>query len=192
MSARAPVSRARALAAARADPGGRAAVAALLEAQFHHLGRDAAHPDGNVLRRLGFRREAAPPGRRRAVTRYVRSGPDDVVALWPFALCVADGDGTVLVPRRGRASWSPLAARPDVHDLDGLHAVRQAARPCGARGLSRVCAWLGGHERAVAALVGTGHRAPAEARSRAAPGDPYDLADAWTLHAVALATAGGD
>lgn len=185
MTARHAVDAAACLTAARARPGGRREIAALLEAQFHHLGRDVTHPDGNVLRRLGFLRQRPPAGRRTAVTRYVRTD-GLLVAVWPFALCVGDARGAALLPRRGRPSLWPLAAQPDCFTARELGVARRGCVACPDPLVGRAFAWLASYEQAVDGLVGTAHREPVETRHRAAPGDGYALHAAWRTHLAAL------
>lgn len=190
MSAHGPVDARRCLAAARDAPGSRTAVAALLEAQFHHMGRDVSHPAGNVLRRLGFVRQGPPPGRRTAVARYVRSSDAQLVAIWPFALCVGDRRGAALLPRRGRASWWPLATQPDCFTARELSALRAGCTACPGPLVGRALGWLADYEREVETLVGTAHREPSDPGSRASAGDGYGLQASWRTHAAAFV--GGD
>ncbi|MDO9407025.1 hypothetical protein [Patulibacter sp.] len=185
MTAHPPVDASACLAAARGRPGGRREIAALLEAQFHHLGRDVMHPDGNVLRRLGFVRQRPPAGLRTATTRYVRAD-GLLVAVWPFALCVGDARGAALLPRRGRPSLWPLAAQPDCFTARQLGDARRGCVACPGPLVGRAFAWLASYELAVDDLVGTAHRAPAEERHRAAPGGGYALHAAWRTHGAAL------
>lgn len=185
MSSRPAVDAAGALRGARAAPGNRQAVAALLEAQFHHMGRDVTHPGGNLLRRMGFVRQPPPPGTRRAVARYVRPGGSSLVAIWPFALCIGDERGAAIVPRRGRVSWWPLACQPDCFTVRELGVVRAGCSPCPEPLLRRVFLWLAEYEETVDRLVGTAHREPAEAAARAAPGGGYALHASWRTHAYA-------
>lgn len=183
----APVVDARRCAAeATARPGARPAIARLLEAQFHHMGRDVGHPDGNVLTRIGFRRQRAPEGLRTGVTRYVLADGPALVAIWPFALCIGDHRGAALLPRRGRASWWPLAGQPDCFTARQLGVVREGCVACPDPLVQRALAWLAAYEEAVDGLVGTAHREPAERSARARPGEGYALQRAWRTHATAL------
>lgn len=191
MSARPSVDGERCLAAARAAPGARTTIAALLEAQFHHMGREVTHPDGNVLARLGLVRQAPPRERRTAVARYVGTDGARLVAVWPFALCVGDRRGGALLPRRGRASWWPLAAQPDCFTARELGLARAGCAPCPDDLVARALRWIASYEARVEGLVGTAHRAPADPRARAAAGGDYALAAAWRVHADALAAPAG-
>jgi hypothetical protein len=184
-----PVDARTCLAHARDAPGGRTTLARLLEAQFHHMGRDVTHPEGNLLPRMGFARQTAPPGRRTAVTRYVLRRGSMLVAVWPFALCIGDRRGAALLPRRGRASWWPLASQPDCFTARELTAVRAGCTACPEPLVHRALLWLAEYEQTVDGLVGTAHREPAEAGARARPGEGYALHASWRTHAEALAAA---
>jgi hypothetical protein len=172
--------------AATAEPGGRGAIAALLEAQFHHMGRDVQHPAGNLLHRLGFTRQRPPSGLRTGTSRYVLSDGPVLVAIWPFALCIGDRRGAALLPRRGRASWWPVASQPDCFTARQMAAARAGCVACPAPLVGRAFLWLAGYEQAVDDLVGTAHREPAERSARAGPGDGYALQAAWRTHAGGL------
>ncbi|MGX6447629.1 hypothetical protein ACVU7I_06125, partial [Patulibacter sp. S7RM1-6] len=150
-----PVDARRCLRHARADPAGRSAMAALLEAQFHHMGRDVTHPGGNVLAALGFVKQRAPAGVRRGVSRYVLAAGTPLVAVWPFALCVGDHRGAALLPRRSRALWWPLAGQPDCFTLRDLASLRAGCAPCPRPVLRRALLWLADYEERVDARVGT-------------------------------------
>jgi hypothetical protein len=82
----------------------------LLDVQFWLMGRDAEHPEGNLLPRLGFTRET-PPEPRTGQTRYRR---EDAI-LWPFGLWLAPTPDAAPSPRAARptsAAATPPAARP--------------------------------------------------------------------------------
>jgi len=191
MTRHAPVDSASALQRASAAPGHPAAIAELLEIQFHHLGRDATHREGNLLRRVGFVRQPAPPGLRTGVSRYVAQRDGRTIAVWPFALFTGGADGAAIVPRRGQPSWLPVCGLPDVFTLRAFRAVRQRSLPCPAAALADALAWLVGYERAIGSLVGDRHRIPAEERARGGAAATYLLDRPWRTHVLALRTRGG-
>jgi hypothetical protein len=117
-----------------------------------------------------------------------RHGPT-LVAIWPFALCIGDRRGAALLPRRGRASWWPLASQPDCFTARELSAVRAGCTACPEPLVHRALLWLAEYEQTVDGLVGTTHREPAEAGARARPGEGYALHASWRTHAEALGAA---
>jgi len=166
--------------------------ARLLDVQFWLMGRDAEHPDGNLLPRLGFRREPVPAGRP-GTSRYRRTGPDGVVVLWPCGLFLGDDDGGCLLIRGHAPAVAEDPRPPDAFAVSEIVAILRCSRACPPARLSRAATWLAGYEAEVERCVGVAHRVPVPGvRSRLAPPEPCSLARAWReLAAAADPGAGG-
>lgn len=156
--------------------GDGAPIAPLLDVQFWLLGRDVEHPDGNLLVRSGFARDAA----RGTPTRYRLDTADEQVVLWPCGLFLATA-GTATLALRGdvpvdAAGLDPLPLRK----LDAVLGAHGAGGPCSPATLAGLCGWFARYEASVRTTAGVAHRVPRPGpRPLLAPAVACSLENAW-------------
>jgi len=170
-----------------AQPPGRGerALGPVLDVQFWLMGRDAEHPGGNLLPRLGFARQKAPD--RPWPSRYRRAEPGGYVIVWQCGLLLQGrGPGCLLL--RGRAPAAvPGGQLEGLYDLDGVAAAQRRGAACLPGALARACGWFARYEAAVSASAGIGHRVPRPGSAPLlAPAEPCSLERAWLELAARL------
>ena len=167
----------------------RSAFVRVLGVQFWLMGRDAEHPGGNLLLRLGFTRQTVPdrpwPG------RYRRAEADGHVVIWQCGMFLQTSDhGCLLL--RGRTPAAVAGSRlDDLYDPAEVLAVLHRGGPCSPAALMRASHWFADYETAVAAAAGVGHRVPRPGPVPSlAPPEPCSLERNWRELAVRLAKPG--
>lgn len=161
----------------------------VLGVQFWLMGRDAEHPGGNLLPRLGFTRQRAPD--RPWPSRYWRAEADGHVLIWHCGMFLqTPGHGCLLL--RGMTPASVTGSQlDDLYDPAEVKAALRRGRPCPAAALTRASHWFADYETAVAEAVGVGHRVPRPGPVPSlAPPEPCSLERDWRELAVRLGKRG--
>lgn len=180
---------ARALDGATGPGRGRLAFVRMLGVQFWLMGRDAEHPGGNLLPRLGFTRQKVPD--RPWPSRYQRTEADGHVVIWQCGMFLqASGHGCLLL--RGMTPAAVTGSQlADLYDLAEVKAVLHRGRPCPPAALVRASRWFADYETAVAATAGVGHRVPRPGPIPSlAPPQPCSLERDWRELAARLGKRG--
>ena len=167
----------------------RSAFVRVLGVQFWLMGRDAEHPDGNLLPRLGFTRQTAPDGL--WPSRYRRAEPSGHVIIWRCGMFLQTPERGCLLLRGRTPAAVPGSRLDDLYDLDEVRAVLRRGGPCPPAALVRASHWFACYEAAVAAAAGVGHRVPRPGSSPSlAPPEPCSLERDWRELAVLLGKRG--
>ncbi len=147
-------------------------VARLVDLQFWLMGRDAEHPAGNLLLRLGFVRHR--PSRPGLPSRYHLQEGGARMMVWPCGLLFRgpEEDCLLLRGRRpGRVAGDRLEGLFDPAGLFGsLEGAPSPSRPV----LAAVSRWFAGYEENVRQIAGLAHRVPRRLAPRPAlaPAEP--------------------
>ena len=167
-------------------PGrGRSAFARVLGVQFWLIGRDAEHPGGNLLPRLGFTCQRVPD--RPWPSRYRRTEADGHVIIWQCGMFLQAPDHCCLLLRGTTPAAVTGSQLDDLYDLAEVRAVPHRGRPCPPAALARASHWFADYETAVAAAAGVGHRVPRPGSTPSlAPQEPCSLERDWRELAVLL------
>ena len=167
----------------------RSAFVRVLGVQFWLMGRDAEHPGGNLLPRLGFTRQRAPD--RPWPSRYRRAEADGHVVIWRCGMLLRTPEHGCLLLRGMTPAAVAGSGLDDLYDLDEVRAALRRGRPCPPAALMRASYWFACYEEAVAAAVGVGHRVPRPGSMPSlAPPQPCSLEQEWRKLAVLLGKRG--
>jgi hypothetical protein len=150
----------------------------LLDVQFWLMGRDVEHPGGNVLARLGFRREASPePGGR---SRYCASEPGTQVVIWPCGMFLGTEHHGCLMVRGHQPTTVDGSTVAGLSDAAQVLELGREGAPAEPGLLAHAAHWFAGYERRVEDLGGIAHRVPKPGTAPTlAPPEPWSLAGAW-------------
>ncbi|MFE6647390.1 hypothetical protein ACFVJS_12560 [Nocardioides sp. NPDC057772] len=160
------------------------ALAHLLDVQFWLMGRDVAHPDGNLLQRLGFERQTtADPS---VPARYRRCEPDPEVIIWRCGLLLRVPQHDCLLLR----GCEPVLVGSEVaamHNPVDVGAARAHSTRAPAQAIKTSATWFASYEASIADIAGVRHRdAPPRIRPALAPPEPCSLERAWRQLACTL------
>ena len=161
----------------------------VLGVQFWLMGRDAEHPAGNLLVRLGFSRQRVPD--RPSPSRYRRAEADGHVVIWQCGMFLQAPDHGCLLLRGMTPAAVTGSQLDDLYDLAEVKAVLHRGSPCPPAALVRASQWFADYEAAVAAAAGVGHRVPRPgSRPSLAPPEPCSLERDWRELALLLGKQG--
>lgn len=167
----------------------RSAFVRVLGVQFWLMGRDAEHPGGNLLLRLGFTRQRVTD--RPWPSRYRRTEADGHVVIWQCGMFLQTPDHGCLLLRGMTPAAVTGSQLDDLYDLAEVKAVPHRDRPCPPAALTRASHWFADYETAVAATAGVGHRVPRPgSMPLLAPPEPCSLERDWRELAVLLGKRG--
>ena len=172
------------------QPGsGQSAFVRVLDVQFWLMGRDAEHPDGNLLPRLGFTRQNVPD--RPWPSRYRRAEAGGHVLIWQCGMFLQASEHGCLLLRGMTPAAVTDSQLNDLYDLAEVKAVLRRGSPCPPAALMLASQWFAHYEAAVVAAAGVGHRVPRPGpRPTLAPPEASSLEPEWRKLAVRLGKPG--